>query len=43
MNANNKITKRSKTTYAEWAEKNGFLWLDYRSNWIDGYKKFKKK
>jgi 2'-5' RNA ligase len=43
MNANNKITKRSKTTYAEWAEKNGFLWLDYRSNWIDDYKKFKKK
>ena len=43
MNADNKITKRSKTTYAMWAEKNGFLWLDYRSDWINAYKKLKKK
>lgn len=37
MNANNKITKRSKTTYAMWAEKNGFLWLDYKQDWIKEY------
>jgi hypothetical protein len=43
MNADNKITKRSKTTYGEWATKNGFLWLDYRSDWINDYKKLKKK
>ena len=28
QNANNKINKRSKTTYAQWAEKNGFKWAD---------------
>ena len=39
MNPDNKITKRSKTTYAMWAEKNGFLWLDYRKDWINDYKK----
>jgi 2'-5' RNA ligase len=43
MNAGNKITKRSKTTYAMWAEKNGFLWLDYREDWINDFKKLKKK
>jgi hypothetical protein len=25
----NTITKESKTTYAQWAEKNGFLWAPY--------------
>ena len=25
----NKLNKRSKTTYAMWAEKNGFLWCAY--------------
>lgn len=28
MNANNKIRKGSKTTYAMWAEKNGFPWAE---------------
>ena len=27
----NKIYKGSKTTYAKWAEKNGFLWCSYHS------------
>lgn len=26
QNPNNKISKKSKTTYAEWAKKNGFDW-----------------
>lgn len=43
MNPDNKITKRSKTTYWMWAEKNGFLWLDHRKDWINDYKKLKKK
>lgn len=43
MNASNKITKRSKTTYAQWAEKNNFLWLDYRNDWINKYKELVKK
>ena len=43
MNASNKITKRSKTTYAEWAEKNDFLWLDFKGDWINDYKKLKKE
>lgn len=28
MRANNKLSKNSKTTYAEWAQNNGFLWAD---------------
>lgn len=28
QNANNKLNARSKTTYSEWAEKNGFKWCD---------------
>lgn len=28
MNANNKLSKASKTTYAMWAERNGFKWCD---------------
>ena len=42
-NADNKITKRSKKPFCEWSTKNGFLWLDYRSDWINDYKKLKKK
>ena len=38
QNADNKITKRSKTTYAMWAETNGFEWLDYRKDWLSAYK-----
>tara|TARA_R110000868_G_scaffold346893_3_gene607995 strand:+ start:3395 stop:3793 length:399 start_codon:yes stop_codon:yes gene_type:complete len=38
QNPDNKITKKSKTTYAQWAEKEGFLWLDFRRNWILKYK-----
>lgn len=29
-NAQNKLNARSKTTYAEWAEKHGFEWADFR-------------
>lgn len=29
QNAHNRLTKRSKTTYAEWAEKNGFQWAHF--------------
>jgi hypothetical protein len=39
QNPDNKITKRSKTTYAMWAEENGFEWLDFRRDWISAYKK----
>jgi hypothetical protein len=28
--ADNRITKNSRTTYADWAEKNGFEWADIR-------------
>jgi Phage endonuclease I len=37
MNPDNKITKRSKTTYWMWAEANGFPWLDYRKDWLSDY------
>lgn len=30
MNADNKLTRRSKTTYGEWATKNEFVWFDFR-------------
>ena len=30
QNSNIKITKKSKTTYGDWATKNGFTWADYR-------------
>ena len=29
MNANVKITKNSKTSYADWSDKNGFEWCDW--------------
>ena len=38
MNPNNKLNKRSKTTYSKWAEDNGFLWLDFRKDWLNDYK-----
>ena len=28
MNANNKIRRGSKTTYADWCDKNGFKWAE---------------
>ena len=34
MNPSNKITKRSKTTYGVWADKEGFEWLDFRLDWV---------
>jgi hypothetical protein len=43
QNSDNKITKRSKTTYAMWAEENGFEWLDFRRNWLDAYIKLCKE
>jgi hypothetical protein len=43
MNPDNKITKRSKTTYAMWATDNGFEWLDFRKDWINAYKQLCKK
>ena len=33
-NAKEKLYKGSKTTYAEWAEKNGFLWCDFYKSGI---------
>ena len=39
MNPSNKITKRSKTTYGMWATSNDFEWLDFRKDWLNGYKK----
>jgi hypothetical protein len=38
QNADNKLTKRSKTTYGEWATANGFEWLDFRKDWLSEYK-----
>lgn len=36
MNANNKLNKRSKTTYAEWCDKKGFKWChrNIPKSWI---------
>ncbi len=31
MNANVKLSKRSKTTYGDWATKNGIEWYDWKS------------
>jgi hypothetical protein len=39
QNPDNKITKRSKTTYGMWATDNGFEWLDFRKDWLNAYKK----
>jgi hypothetical protein len=43
MNPDNKITKRSKTTYGLWATDNGFEWLDFRKDWLNAYKKLCSK
>ena len=43
QNPDNKITKRSKTTYAMWAIDNGFEWLDFRKDWLNAYKQLCKK
>lgn len=43
QNADNKLTKRSKTTYGEWATANGFEWLDYRKDWLNAYKRLIEK
>jgi hypothetical protein len=36
QNANNRLSKKSKTTYAEWCDKNGFLWCNKEipAGWI---------
>ncbi len=36
LNANNKLSKKSKTTYAAWCDKKGFLWCEkvIPSSWI---------
>ena len=43
MNPDNKITKKSKTTYWMWAEANGFKWLDFRKDWLSDYIKLCEK
>lgn len=39
MNPSVKIRKGSKTTYGDWATKEGFEWLDSRKDWLNAYKK----
>lgn len=39
MNPDTKIRKGSKTTYGDWATKEGFDWLDARKDWINDYKR----
>lgn len=38
MRANNTLSKNSKTTYGDWATKNGFPWADGRipEEWVEG-------
>ena len=42
QNANVKLNKRSKTSYGDWATKNGLLWGDYRNGipkeWLNASK-----
>jgi len=33
-NAQNKLHRKAKTTYAQWAEKNGFRWADFKEEGI---------
>jgi len=42
MNPDVKIRKGSKTTYGDWATKEGFEWLDSRKDWISDYKRLCK-
>jgi len=41
QNADNKLNAKSKTTYSEWAEKNGFRWCDlskgFPVEWFSGW------
>lgn len=39
MNPTVKIRKGSKTTYGMWAEKENFLWLDARGDWLTEYRR----
>lgn len=32
--AYNKLSPKSKTTYADWSEKNGFAWADYNEHGV---------
>lgn len=34
QNANQRLSKKSKTTYGEWATKNGFEWYDWKRDGI---------
>jgi hypothetical protein len=43
QNSDNKLTKKSKTTYGEWATANNFEWLDFRKGWLDEYRKLCSK
>lgn len=38
QNADNKLNKKSKTTYSDWATANNFEWLDFRKDWLRAYK-----
>lgn len=43
MNPDTKIRKGSKTTYGDWATKQGFIWLDARKHdWTKQYKELLK-
>jgi hypothetical protein len=48
QNASNRITKKSKTTYADWCDKNGIEWADWKTakripeKWLRGNKQKKK-
>lgn len=42
QNADVKLRKGSKTSYGEWATKNGFEWLDARKDWLSAYKEMLK-
>lgn len=42
QNANVKIRKGSKTSYGDWATKNGFEWLDSKGDWLNAYKEMLK-
>lgn len=43
MNPDVKIRKGSKTTYGDWATKEGFDWLDARKDWISALKKLYRR
>ena len=45
MNASNPIYKGSKTTYADWAEKNGFKWAEGQipEEWFEEIKKWREE